>query len=111
MEEPLVADVPSFAGFLPGSNIDWSYKTLSEPVACQQYFGASCPLPRGKVMGGTSTMNIMLYARGNKENYNDWAKQGNAGWSYDEILPYFKKSEDFRVTQVNFTHKKKLRGP
>ena len=102
--------------FLLGSNIDWSYKTLPEPVACQQYSGASCPLPRGKVMGGSSTMNIMIYSRGNKKNYNDWVRRGNPGWSYEEVLPYFKKSEDFRLKQVNFISKKKkkkkkIRGP
>ena len=45
-------------------------------------------------MGGTSTTNGMVYSRGNQEDYDNWAKLGNTGWSYDEVLPYFKKSED-----------------
>ena len=49
--------------------------------------------PRGKAIGGSSSTNAMAYVRGNKADYDDWAKEGNAGWSYNEILPYFKKSE------------------
>lgn len=45
-------------------------------------------------MGGTSTTNGMVYARGNQEDYDNWAKLGNTGWSYEEVLPYFKKSEN-----------------
>ena len=79
-EEPLIADVPSLALFLGGSNIDWSYKTLPEPVACKEYSG-SCSLPRGKVMGGSSTINFMTYVRGNKQDFDYWASLGNEGWS------------------------------
>lgn len=46
------------------------------------------------MMGGSSAMNLMMYVRGNQEDYNTWAKMGNPGWSYNEVLPYFKKSEN-----------------
>jgi choline dehydrogenase len=49
--------------------------------------------PRGKVMGGSSSVNGMLYIRGHQQDYNDWSQLGNEGWSYDQVLPYFKKSE------------------
>ena len=49
--------------------------------------------PRGKVLGGSSSLNAMIYIRGHKNDYDEWARLGNAGWSYDEVLPYFKKSE------------------
>ena len=50
--------------------------------------------PRGKVLGGSSSVNAMLYVRGNRWDYDHWASLGNAGWSYDEVLPYFKQAEN-----------------
>ena len=51
------------------------------------------PWTRGKILGGCSTVNGMLYVRGNRKNYDDWAASGCDGWSYDDVLPYFKRSE------------------
>lgn len=82
--------IPAGYAKLHHSNVDWgSYWT--EP---QKYvLDRQIYLPRGKVLGGCSSTNAMAYVRGNKEDYNDWAKLGNAGWSYEDVLPYFKKSE------------------
>ncbi|CAG9104742.1 unnamed protein product [Plutella xylostella] len=74
---------------------DWGYKTEHQPGACGAYKTKGCYWPRGKVLGGTSSINAMFYVRGNKQDYNEWAAAGNTGWSYDDVLPYFKKSEDF----------------
>ena len=51
------------------------------------------PLPRGKVVGGSSSINGMLYVRGNARDFDDWAQMGNRGWSWEDVLPFFKKSE------------------
>ncbi|XP_023312558.1 glucose dehydrogenase [FAD, quinone]-like [Anoplophora glabripennis] len=55
-----------------------------------------CPYPRGRGVGGTSLLNGLTYARGNKIDYDIWCAQGNPGWCYKDVLPYFKKSENFQ---------------
>ncbi|XP_030023285.2 glucose dehydrogenase [FAD, quinone] [Manduca sexta] len=93
-DEPTGAQVPSmFLNFI-GSSIDWGYQTESEPAACLAEDGRKCYWPRGKVLGGTSVMNGMMYIRGSRKDYDDWAAAGIEGWSYQDVLPYFLKSED-----------------
>lgn len=67
----------------------WDYNSAAEPHADNR----SLPLHRGKVLGGTGAINGMTYARGAPADYDDWAGLGATGWSYAEVLPYFKKSE------------------
>lgn len=81
--------IPAGYAKLHRSEVDWGY--WSEPQA--HVLNRRMYLPRGKTLGGCSSTNAMAYVRGNKEDYNDWADLGNEGWSYEEILPYFKKSE------------------
>lgn len=52
------------------------------------------PFGCGKTLGGSSVLNTMVYVRGNRRNYDEWAAGGAKGWSYEEVLPYFKKLED-----------------
>ncbi|XP_041971730.1 glucose dehydrogenase [FAD, quinone] [Aricia agestis] len=93
-DEPTGAQVPSmFLNFI-GSSIDWGYHTEPEPAACLNSENRKCYWPRGKVLGGTSVMNGMMYIRGSRKDYDDWAAAGNEGWSYEDVLPYFMKSED-----------------
>ncbi|XP_045770629.1 glucose dehydrogenase [FAD, quinone] [Maniola jurtina] len=93
-DEPTGAQVPSmFLNFI-GSSIDWGYKTEPEPAACLGEKDKKCYWPRGKVLGGTSVMNGMMYMRGSRKDYDGWAAAGNEGWAYEDVLPYFLKSED-----------------
>jgi choline dehydrogenase len=69
---------------------DWNYLSEPEPAL----FGRRLYLPRGRMLGGSSSMNAMMYVRGNRADYDGWARDGATGWSYDEVLPYFKRSED-----------------
>ena len=70
---------------------DWCYKTEPDPGLNGRQLGYA----RGKVLGGCSSINAMLYMRGQKSDYDHWAGLGNKGWSWDEVLPHFRKVEDF----------------
>lgn len=92
--EPTGTQVPSmFLNFL-GSDIDWKYKTEPEDMACLGEDERRCTWPRGKVLGGTSVLNGMMYMRGSRRDYDNWAAMGNTGWGYQDVLPFFLKSED-----------------
>jgi choline dehydrogenase len=68
---------------------NWSYETVPQ----SGFNGRKGYQPRGKVMGGSSSINAMVYTRGNKRDYDGWAALGNPGWSYTDVLPLFKKAE------------------
>ena len=72
---------------------DWCFST--EPEAGLN--GRALNYPRGKVLGGCSSINGMIYMRGQARDYDQWRQLGNTGWSWDDVLPYFKRSEDNRV--------------
>ncbi|XP_011867252.1 PREDICTED: glucose dehydrogenase [FAD, quinone]-like [Vollenhovia emeryi] len=99
LDEPTGTQIPSFFFNFIGSEIDWQYNTESEDDACLNKENRKCYWPRGKVLGGTSVMNGMTYMRGSRKDYDDWARLGNVGWSYRDVLPYFIRSEDNQ--QVN----------
>ena len=96
-DETLLSDIPLFAANLQLSKLDWQYKTEPQPGrACLGHTNKRCNWARGKVMGGSSAINYMLYVRGNRRDYDSWENDGNPGWNYDSTLHYFKKSEDNR---------------
>ncbi|HLO82832.1 MAG TPA: GMC family oxidoreductase N-terminal domain-containing protein [Chitinophagaceae bacterium] len=81
--------IPGAYGNLHGSSVDWKFWTEPQEHAD----GKRIYLPRGKVLGGSSSTNAMAYVRGSRYDYDEWAALGNKGWGYDDVLPYFKKSE------------------
>src|SRR2546423_7808220 len=72
---------------LARTEVDWDYDSAPEPHCA----GRRIPLPRGKVLGGSSSINAMVYIRGNRLDYDDWAVPG---WSWADLLPYFLRAED-----------------
>ncbi|KAK7874212.1 hypothetical protein R5R35_006255 [Gryllus longicercus] len=94
--ETEITDVPLLSLYLHKSRFDWKYRTQPQPTACQAMIDKRCCWTRGKVIGGSSVLNTMLYIRGNRRDYDAWEAQGNPGWSYEDVLPYFKKSQDQR---------------
>ena len=85
-------DIP--AGYLFTINnprTDWMYKTVAE----EGLNGRALTYPRGKVLGGCSSINGMIYMRGQARDYDSWAQMGNLGWSWDDVLPLFKRQESY----------------
>lgn len=70
-------------------HFNWGYQTVPQPGLA----GRRGYQPRGKVLGGSSSVNAMIYTRGHPRDYDDWAAQGNPGWSFAEVLPYFRRAE------------------
>ncbi|HEX7441244.1 MAG TPA: GMC family oxidoreductase N-terminal domain-containing protein, partial [Caldimonas sp.] len=69
---------------------NWAFDTVPQPGLN----GRRGYQPRGKVLGGSSSINGLLYVRGQHEDYDRWRQRGNVGWGYDDVLPYFKKAEN-----------------
>ncbi|KDR08567.1 Glucose dehydrogenase [acceptor], partial [Zootermopsis nevadensis] len=92
-EEPPQADVPAFIPLNWETRFDWQYQTEPEDGYCG---GKSCTWNAGKVLGGGSILNGMIYNRGNARCYDKWKELGNDGWGFEDVLPYFKKSENNR---------------
>jgi len=67
----------------------WGYESEPEP----NLYGRCLPVPRGKLLGGSSSINGMIHIRGHRLDFDDWARAGCQGWSYEEVLPYFRRSE------------------
>jgi choline dehydrogenase len=89
-ENPAIADPGGFVT-LWGSAIDWSLRTEKQPGMADR----ELVINQGKVLGGSTSVNAMMYVRGNRQNYDAWRDQGADGWGYDDVLPAFKALEDY----------------
>ncbi|GAA6006662.1 hypothetical protein JCM11491_003135 [Sporobolomyces phaffii] len=88
--------VPGLAGSTLGNtSVDWAFSTVPQEHAD----GRSVFTPRGKTLGGSSALNLLVYTRPDAADLNEWEKLGNKGWGWDGLLPYFKKSEKFHPPQ------------
>ncbi|KAK7463910.1 hypothetical protein BaRGS_00038076 [Batillaria attramentaria] len=85
---------PGLAENLYHSDVDWEYYTEPQQFALGGFEKNRSFWPRGRLLGGSSNLNSMLYIRGSRHDYDNWAKMGADGWSYKDVLPYFIKSED-----------------
>jgi choline dehydrogenase len=83
---------------LYSSEVDWDYHTVPQPeLQDRQLYH-----PRGKTLGGSSSLNGMIYIRGHPSDYDRWAEMGNEGWGYDDMLPHFKRAEHFEPGDGEF---------
>ncbi len=86
---PEAVSIPSAWPTLIGSEVDWGYVTVEQPGLA----GAALPYPLGKMLGGSSSINALLNIRADRSSYDAWAADGAPGWSYEDLLPYFRRTE------------------
>lgn len=99
-DENLMMDIPILVNYLQFSDdLNWKYQTEPSKTYCQGMTDQKCNWPRGKVMGGSSVLNYMIASRGHPRDYDHWAEMGNDGWSYTELLKYFKKLESIGIDE------------
>jgi choline dehydrogenase-like flavoprotein len=87
--DPVLSRIPGAAMRQQDTKSDWGFRTVPQ----KHLYDRVISYPRGRVLGGTSVLNYMVYVRGNAGDYNVWAQLGNLGWSYDDVLPYFIRAE------------------
>ncbi|KOB77147.1 Uncharacterized protein OBRU01_04522 [Operophtera brumata] len=86
--------IPAAAMTLLGSNLDWQYDTLPNNVSCLSSVGQQCRFSRGKCLGGSTSINYMLYTRGNRQDYDDY---NIPGWTWQDLEPYFLRYEGLQI--------------
>ncbi|XP_072022665.1 uncharacterized GMC-type oxidoreductase Mb1310-like [Amphiura filiformis] len=77
---------------------DWDYKTVPQLYACKAYRDNVCVWPRGKILGGSTSINGLAYVRGHREDFESWKRLGCDGWGWNDVLPFFQKFENFIST-------------
>uniref|UniRef100_A0A182N4F9 Glucose-methanol-choline oxidoreductase N-terminal domain-containing protein n=1 Tax=Anopheles dirus TaxID=7168 RepID=A0A182N4F9_9DIPT len=103
-QENLFVQVPIFSAYLQSTSYNWGYLAEPQNYSCWGMKDQRCGYPRGKGLGGSTLINYMMYVRGNKYDYDQWAAAGNEGWSFDEVLPYFLKSEKSYLREQSKYH-------
>ncbi len=93
---PLIHIPAGYIKTMVNPAMNWMFTSKPEPRTGNR----AIAMPRGKVLGGSSAINAMLYVRGQAEDYDLWAQKGNTGWAYSDVLPYFKKSEDCQIESL-----------
>ena len=94
---PMIHIPAGFMKTIANPSVNWLYQ--SEP--CPGTNGRTIPMPRGKVIGGSSSINGLIFSRGQKMDFDVWAQKGNRGWSYDDVLPYFCRYESHENSEDN----------
>ncbi|KAL1381527.1 hypothetical protein pipiens_013397 [Culex pipiens pipiens] len=92
-DPPIESELVPLFFHLQNSTCDWAYKVEKSKRACKSMTNG-CFWPRGKLIGGSGGINVMVYIRGNRRDYDQWEQLGNTGWGWANVLEYFKKSEN-----------------
>ncbi|KAK3098403.1 hypothetical protein FSP39_019191 [Pinctada imbricata] len=110
-EWSLTMAIPAFLTKLQRTKYDWSFYTEPQKYACKSLREKKCLWPRGRVLGGSSCLNYMVYVRGSRHDFDDWAANGCEGWSYKDVLPYFIKSENIQIEELKNSDYHGKNGP
>ncbi|XP_058447536.1 glucose dehydrogenase [FAD, quinone]-like isoform X1 [Malaya genurostris] len=92
-DPPIESELIPLFFFMQNTTCDWAYTIEKSKRACKS-MPSGCFWPRGKMLGGSGAINVMVYIRGNRRDYDHWEQLGNAGWGWANVLEYFKKSEN-----------------
>lgn len=102
--ENFLMDIPMMVHFLQGYDMNWRYKTEPSTTSCLGMKGNQCNWPRGKVMGGSSVLNYMVYTRGHERDFDNWSALGNVGWDFKNVSFYYRRMERNIVPNVTPNH-------
>ncbi|KAK5644075.1 hypothetical protein RI129_007920 [Pyrocoelia pectoralis] len=95
--ETNLTDIPAMSMKCNMAEYNWNHYTIPQNSSCLKYQNGQCNYPRGKGIGGSTTINGLFYARGNSRDYDSWRDSGNPGWGFQDVLPFFKKLENFKI--------------
>ncbi|KAK9501734.1 hypothetical protein O3M35_012408 [Rhynocoris fuscipes] len=109
-DENYITSTPSLQSETHNTRVDWNYTTVRQERACLNLDGF-CAYPRGHVMGGSSTINGMLYVRGNPADYDEWEQMGNPGWGSKDVFKYFLRLENMTIPELSKSPLHSTRGP
>ncbi|XP_053405688.1 alcohol dehydrogenase [acceptor]-like [Mercenaria mercenaria] len=96
----MILSTPFFSSITQHTKHDWDFYTVKQENTMLGYKEEKIYWPRGKCLGGSSNLNAMVYVRGSKYDFDEWAEEGCYGWSYNDVLPYFLKSENILIDDL-----------
>lgn len=100
-KEDFISNTPVTAFLLQKTHRDWAYEGVPQKRSARGLNRDRIPIPRGKLVGGGSSINYMLYVRGNHRDYDRWGQMAGGNWSWADVFPYFVKSEGIRATNAD----------
>ncbi|CAO1440707.1 unnamed protein product [Diamesa serratosioi] len=96
-EENFIQDIPLLVQYLQDTSANWNDTSEASTNYCLSMYNNQCSMPHGKVMGGSSVLNYMIWTRGNPKDFDNWEALGNPGWNYTSVSKYFRRAENSTV--------------